>query len=328
MKFLIPSLAFILIHFLTFSQVTSVIEYPISTDDKYFWPLAHSSYGLGSGDKIWVSFDSKYGFWFIEKRNVHFYDLHIGKWKLFDKNNGLFDGSVGVIYHDSKGNTWLGSQRNAAFDGYTTIRLYSGGVSFYNGESLKLFQKDDLDTDSPEIVSISEGREGEILVVTGNPIKPESGMMKSFYPGGLFMFRENQWYNYSTGDTKCPIKYPNGFHVDSSNRLWIKKVRWNSGYQPPKVKLCYFNGEEFIVPNHKAIRGDLFLPAFNSKKTWVASKKGFFQYDHVKNDFEFLGEAEEFPVLDPIVLEDDLVCFFIGSKHLLPNTAFKKKKIL
>ncbi len=298
------------------SETKPSIEYPFPCTGKFFYTNKASKEGLGSDNSIIYSFDKKYGLWFIENNNLHHYDLDKNIWKAFNKDNGLFKGKIGVIYHDSQGQTWIGSQRDPFFDGFGTSRLYEGGISVYNGETLKTFDKNDIEIPSAEITDIIEDSEGRIFIANGE--SPEKGIMNKMWPGGLFVHDNNAWRDYSKGKPKCPFKFIEEFYLDSRKKVWMKNGG-NSKFTKIGHSLCYFEEGRFVEPK---LKGVLLEIAFSNNNIWAVTKISphsprFYKYNPSSSEFERLKEKLEMPVIyKSTVLEDDLVVFFVGSNAL------------
>jgi ligand-binding sensor domain-containing protein len=317
MKNLIIAIASELFCYLSFAQEQVTIKYPFSMINKTIINQRISSTGLGLKEFVAVSSDGKYGLWFIENQNVHFYDCLKNEWKLFNRDNGLFDGNVGVIYHDSNSKTWLGSQRDQIiFDGYAVMKSLEGGVCFYDGNDLKLFQKSEIGTKSPEIINIFEGPSDEIFISTGCP---ESKSYDSFFPGGLYMYKDNQWFDFTRGVNKCPIKYVLSFNVDSTKTLWLQNRLTNINY-------CTYQNGKFFFPSQKFAGAEFFL-TFSEKNIWLVTFKGIFQYNYCLKEFVKLGDYEKFILKQPIVLSNDMVCYFVGSFSLLSGSISSENKL-
>lgn len=303
------------------------IEYPFPGAEKVFLRgFKSSKTGLGSKNAIVYSFDKKQGFWFVENDNLHHYDIDKKVWKLFNKETGLFEGRIGVIFHDSQGQTWVGSQRDPFFDGYGAKRLYKGGISVYDGGNLKTFDKQEIKTSSAEILDIIEDADGRIFVATGED--PALGVASNAWPGGLVVYENNTWMNYSKGEPKCPFKFIEKFHLDSRKKVWMENGKNKVGSLVVK-SLCYFEDGNFTTLN---LKGMLLDVAFSEKNiwaiTWVSPKAPrIYKYNPSSSEFEKLKEKLEMTaVYRSTVFNDDLVVFYIGSKALYANSSNKRLK--
>lgn len=175
--------------------------------------------------------------------------LWIGEYRQYDTSNSpLLNDGIFTIEVDRSGNVWAGSS------------YADGGLAFYDGNSWKVYTKDNSPLPCNKIRKIAEDFNNNIWIGTDSGLVKYNGMEWTVFTplnspmevyhvwsiaidrnnnvwfgngnvdeGGLMFFNGNEWKLFTPENSILPNRVVNDIVIDYNNTVWIATTQYQGG---------------------------------------------------------------------------------------------------